>query len=85
MPIMFCHIDPFVMNQTVVEMSSDTLETIFAGSMLQIADFMAKAYSTKKYERIILQGQMADDIAEQIRTYALTDYNLNNIEIEVLN
>jgi hypothetical protein len=52
--------------------------------MTEIAVFMAQAYSTKKYDRIVLQGSQTEKIVEDIRFYGLTNYNLNNIEIEVI-
>lgn len=84
MPVIYCSIDPFVMNQTVLEMSDNNTKAIFNGNMTEIAVFMAQAYSTKKYDRIILQGSQTEKIVEDIRFYGLTNYNLNNIEIEVI-
>ena len=52
--------------------------------MTEIAVFMAQAYSTKKYDRIVLKGSQTEQIVEDIRFYGLTNYNLNNIEIEVI-
>lgn len=84
MPVIYCNIDPFVMKQSVLEMSNNGAEVIFSGNMTEIAVFMAQAYSTKKYDRIVLQGSQTEKIVEDIRFYGLTNYNLNNIEIEVI-
>jgi hypothetical protein len=46
---------------------------------------MANAYSTNQYDKIVLQGNVyANFLEEKIRTYAKTNYDLNEIKIEVI-
>ena len=81
---MFCQIDPFAMKQTVVKIEADHSELLYQSDINGVAEFMANAYATHQYGRIVLKGQLATLVSENIRSYALNVYNLNNIEIEVL-
>ena len=84
MPIMFCYIDPFVINQQVVKLTPGDTEVIFRGSLREISDFMATEYNNGNYDRITLKGNIADSVAEQIRNFAKLTYGLKEIKIEVL-
>ena len=84
MPVMFCYIDPFTMEQAVTKLTPGDAENIFHGSIDEVTTFMAEEYNHEKYDRIVLNGPLAETIADQIRTYSLTKYNNREIEIEVL-
>ena len=45
---------------------------------------MATEYNNGGYERIVLKGTLADNLADEIRSYSKTKYGFNNIEIEVI-
>ena len=81
---MFCYIDPFIMNQQVIKLTPGDTEMIYSGSLDSISTFMATEYNNGGYDRIVLNGPLAETIADQIRTYSLTKYNNKEIEIEVL-
>ena len=84
MPIMFCYIDPFIMNQEVVKLTPGDTEIIFRGSLDSISAFMAAEYNNGGYDKIALKGTLADTVADQIRNDSQTKYGLKHIEIEVL-
>ena len=84
MPVMFCYIDPFDMRQQVVKLSPDSTSLLFCGTIDEIIPGMVTEYSTNSYDKIVLKGAMADNIAERIHEYGKTTYGLENIEIEVL-
>lgn len=84
MPVMFCYIDPFIMNQSVIEITPNDNVILFKGPLELACDYMAGQYSMKEYDRIVLKGGLADSAAEMIREYAITKYSANNIKIEVL-
>lgn len=84
MPIMFCYFDPFTMKQTVMAITQNSSAFLCDGSMEEVCDLMAAYYATGNYSQIVLKGMLAESAADQIRTYAKTNYNLSNINIEVL-
>ena len=84
MPIMFCYIDPFIMTQNILEISEDNSFNLASGSIDDVCKLMASYYQTGKYSQIVLKGSLAETAADQIRTYGKLNYNLNDIEIEVL-
>ena len=85
MPIIFCNVNPFTVYQYVLEVSKTSNREIYKGNLEQVADFMANAYSTNQYDKIVLQGNVyANFLEEKIRTYAKTNYDLNEIKIEVI-
>jgi len=45
---------------------------------------MITEYSSHEYDRIVLKGIMADEVAERMRETSRTTYGIENIEIEVL-
>lgn len=84
MPIIFCYLDPFSMKQSVIKIENDKSEVMYSADLNHVAEFMANTYATGKYSRIVLKGQLAELMSENIRSYCLNMYNLNKIEIEVL-
>ena len=52
--------------------------------MEEVCDLMAAHFATGNYSQIVLKGTLAKTAADQIRTYAKTNYNLYNVNIEVL-
>ena len=84
MPIMFCYFDPFTITQCVLSITADNSTQLCSGTMQEVCDLMAAYYATGNYSQIVLKGTLAKSAADQIRTYAKTNYNLNEIKIEVL-
>ena len=84
MPVMFCYIDPFIMNQQVVKLTPGDTEMLYSGSLDSVSTFMAAEYNNGGYDRIVLKGVLADTVADQIRENSKTRYGLGNVEIEVL-
>lgn len=81
---MFCYIDPFIMNQDVVRLTPGSTEVIFHGTLGEISDFMVAEYANQEYDRITLKGTLAETVADQIRMKSKTNYNINDIKVEVL-
>ena len=86
MPIIFCNVDPFIVYQYVLEVGPNFNKEMYKGNLEQVADFMANAYSTNQYEKIVLKGTVyADFLAEKIKGYGKNLYGLNDdIKIEVI-
>ena len=85
MPIMFCFIDPFVMQQTVTAVLSDSSYTLFTAKDLnETCELLATYYSTGDFRQIVLKGTLAESVADQVRSYGKISYNLKDMNIEVL-
>ena len=84
MPVMFCYIDSFTMDQQVIKLSPGDAEVIFRGNLSDASDFMAYTYQNDKYDRIVLNVTLAESVADQIRFQAQSKYSKNEIQIEVL-
>lgn len=84
MPIMFCYIDPFIMDQQVVKLIPGNTEVIFSGHLDDVCRFIATEYNNGGYDKVTLKGTLADSVADQIRENSKTLYGLKEIEIEVL-
>lgn len=84
MPIIFCYFDPFTITQNVLVITQDNSYSLCTGSMEEVCDLMAAHFATGNYSQIVLKGTLAKTAADQIRTYAKTNYNLYNVNIEVL-
>ena len=84
MPIMFCYIDPFIMQQQVIKLTPGNAETIFSGELYDTCRFIAAEYNNGGYDRVVLKGTLAESVADQIRDNSKTLYGLKEIEIEVL-
>ena len=86
MPIIFCNVDPFTVYQYVLEVGPNFNKEMYKGNLEQVADFMANAYSTSQYEKIVLKGTVyAEFLAEKIKGYGKNLYGLNDdIKIEVI-
>lgn len=84
MPVMYCYIDPFVMDQQVMRVLPGRTDVIFSGRIEDISDFMAVEYMNNNYEKITLEGALAESIAEKIEEVGLHLYGLNNMNIEVI-
>lgn len=57
---------------------------IFTGNFEEICDFMAAEYQTNQYEKIILSGPYASTVEDRVRAYSVTNYNNNDIVIEII-
>lgn len=84
MPIMFCLWDPFTFGTTVFCQDGDKKSSLFSGNFEEVCEYIAQEWQHGKYSKVILGGIGADGMKERIRTYAITNYNNFNIEIEVL-
>lgn len=84
MPIMFCYIDPFAINQQVVKLTPGGTEVIFSGNLDAACKFIGAEYKNNNYDKITLKGMLAETVADKIRDYCETLYDLKTIEIEVL-
>ena len=84
MPVMFCYIDPFIMEQQVVKLTPGETEVIFSGGLDAVCKFIATEYNNGGYDRVALKGTLADSVADRIRENSKTLYGLKEIEIEVL-
>ena len=84
MPVMFCYIDPFIMQQQVIKLTPGNAEAIFSGELYDICKFIATEYNNGGYDRVVLKGTLAESVADQIRENSKTLYGLKEIEIEVL-
>jgi len=85
MPIMFCNFNMFDINSQVVAIKEGA-ETwpLFAGTFDEICDYMATEYQTHKYEKILLAGPYATAVENRVRAYSRTNYNFEDINIEIL-
>ena len=84
-PTLYCYIEPFVINQNVYESFGPTeefklKEKIPMDELIPYLALNAKDYSIKIHSG---SKSMSIGYAEEIKNYALTSYNLNNINIEV--
>jgi len=84
MPIMFCYFDPFTYTHTILAINGESSITLANGTTEEVCDLMAGFYSTGDYEQIVLKGTLAESAADRIRSYSKVNYNLNDINIEVL-
>ena len=58
--------------------------SIFKGNFEELTNFMATEYQTHKYEKIVLAGPYAQVVEQRIRTFSKTNYNFDDINIEVI-
>jgi len=58
--------------------------SIFKGNFEELTNFMATEYQTHKYEKIVLAGPYAEVVEQRIRTFSKTNYNFDDINIEVI-
>lgn len=84
MPVMFCYIDPFVMNQSVVELTPEDQKVLYSGQLDEVCNYIAQEYMNNKYDKVVLKGTLAESVADQIRAYSIMSYGYNDIEIEVI-
>lgn len=85
MRVMFCNFNMFDMNSLVVAVPEDGESyPLFMGDFENICNYMAAEYQTKNYDKIMLSGPYAEAVADRVRTYSKTNYNLDDINIEVV-
>lgn len=85
MSIMFCDFNMFELKSSVLK-TTDEIENypIFTGTFNEVCDFMSTEYQTHQYDKIVLAGPYATAVENYIRAYSRINYNLDDIEIEVL-
>lgn len=59
-------------------------ELIFRGTFEDVCAFMAQTYATKEFEKVILAGPYAESVGDRVRSYYRTNYNLDDINIEIM-
>ena len=88
MRIMYCYIEPWILKQNIYLMSDGQEATINAKIDLdQIPEYLASAYAFKECDKILLHGStpaLTNKYAEDILSYGLTNFALNNINLEVV-
>jgi len=85
MPVMFCQYNMFdAESQVYVLQEGQESYSIFKGNFEELTNFMATEYQTHKYEKIVLAGPYAEVVEQRIRTFSKTNYNFDDINIEVI-
>jgi hypothetical protein len=73
------------MNSMVCEVKDEKeSRPLFTGTFEEISNYMAAEYQTKQYDKIVLAGPYAEAVQDRIITYSKTNYNYDNINIEVI-
>ena len=88
MQIMYCYIEPFIMNQNVF-VGKDKGELEFLGKVKieDMPEYFTTTYQNENIDKIILNGPAKDyikEISNSVKEYAVTKYNLKDIKIEVI-
>ena len=82
---MFCQYNMFdAESQIYVLQEGQESYSIFKGNFEELTNFMATEYQTHKYEKIVLAGPYAEVVEQRIRTFSKTNYNFDDINIEVI-
>lgn len=82
---MFCQYNMFdAESQVYVLQEGQDSYSIFKGNFEELTNFMATEYQTHKYEKIVLAGPYAEVVEQRIRTFSKTNYNFDDINIEVI-
>ena len=88
MRIMYCYIEPWVLKQNIFLMVEGAQPVINAKIDLdQVSEYLASAYAYKECDKIILHGStpaLTNKYAEDILSYGLTNFALNDINLEVI-
>ena len=90
MSVMYCFIDPFVINQNIFlaeEPDRSDMSYYTKVDLAKLPEFFATSYKDNSCNKIILYSgsqSYTEKIADDIRTYALTNYSLKNIDIEII-
>ncbi len=89
MRIMYCYIEPWIMDQNIYLMSDTEGEPVINNKVPldSVPAYLATCYKNKECEKIILHGSaklMTQQVADDITTFGLTNFGLNNINIEVI-
>lgn len=88
MRIMYCYIEPWVVQQNVYLMD-DGLKPVQLNKidLENVANYLATSYNNHECNKIILHGSMpalTQQFADDIIQYGLTNFGLNDINIEVI-
>ena len=84
-PVIYCYIEPFVMNQNIY-ISNDVTEEpkltekVTLDSLVPFLAYNAKNYNIHLHSA---SKNLTIGYADEIREYAMREYNLNDINIEV--
>lgn len=85
MRIMYCKFNMFDMNSMVLSVDdAKGTQPLFMGSFDDVSNYMAAEYQTERYDKIVLAGPYAEAVQDRILTYSKTNYNYDNINIEVV-
>ena len=88
MQIIYSYVEPWVVDQNVYIMT-DSVEPVMLEKvpLENLPDYIALTYAQMKCDKVILHGSTygyTQQIADDIKTYGLNNYGLNNINIEVV-
>ena len=86
MPVMFCNFNLFDVESAVIAIEQDGSQAtcLFKGNFEEVCNFMAAEYKNNQYEKILLSGPYATAVRERTLTFANTNYNYDDINIEVI-
>lgn len=87
MRMMYCYIEPWIIEQKVYTVEDDTSTPLGEVKLEELPIFLATAYSEKEYEKIVLHGSIkgiVEESVERTKTFALTNFGLNDINIEII-
>ena len=85
MPVIYCYIEPFVINQNIYVSNTPTeeftlKEKVTLDTLVPYLAYNAKDYTIRLHSS---SKNLSMGYAEEITNYAMHEYNLNNINIEV--
>lgn len=88
MRIMYCYIEPWIVSQNIYIMN-DGINPIVTDKidLENVPTYLATAYNNHECNKIILHGSVpaiTQQCAEDIAQYGLTNFGLNDINIEVI-
>ena len=87
MPIMFCYIDPFAIDQKVYELNEET-KSFTQKAVIPLIDIIRYiAEKSNNYKKIIISSdstEMSHGYVEQIKDFIYFTYGKNNDNIEVI-
>lgn len=84
-PVIYCYIEPFIINQNIYISNDATEEPKLAEKVTLDSLVPFLAYNAKDYNIHLHSSSknLTTGYADEIREYAMREYNLNNINIEV--
>ena len=89
MRIMYCYIEPWLINQNIYLMSEEETEPVINNKITldDVPAYLATCYKNKECDKIILHGSakmMTQQVVDDIMTFGANNFGLNDINIEVI-